>query len=81
MKVYDSVIAGREEGRRVAPRTVAYGDTQPGARAPQGSARGARRPSPPLTCARAAAHSQLWRAANRSPESNKAERKNLQKLP
>jgi hypothetical protein len=32
-------------------------------RAPQGSARCARRPSTPLTCALAAAHWQLWRAA------------------
>jgi hypothetical protein len=27
-----------------------------------------------LTCARAAAHSQLWRAANRSPESKQIQK-------
>ena len=43
-------------------------------RATGGTLRCARRPSPPLTCALAAAQSQLWRAANRSPDSKQIQK-------
>jgi hypothetical protein len=51
-------------------------------RAPQGSARRARRPSPPLTCALAKADWQLWRAAMplAGVQTRAQRKKELQKL-